>query len=219
MKLKIIPTSSPNFDASPINARFALIHYTACDLETTLKIFADPQKRVSCHYLISVAGDIYEPVGQKNGKFLRAWHAGRGFLPGGKEVVNLNESCIGIELENTNGNIFSYEEKQYKALFQLAEKIITDFPDLNSPDRWFGHEHFCGYRGKCDPGHLFNWERFFFNVFGPGHNQIRKPVLSGKALPVLRKLYETTAISGSPTAQMLLSSLTETLLGVRHADS
>ena len=69
-------------------------------IRKTLKIFKNPSSKVSCHWLISKRGKIYQVVEEKN----IAWHCG---LSRWKKLEGLNKNSIGIELDNPgHGNLY-----------------------------------------------------------------------------------------------------------------
>jgi N-acetyl-anhydromuramyl-L-alanine amidase AmpD len=78
---------------------------------------------------------------------------------GGLERTAFNMFSIGIEIINLNGNLFPYTEAQYAALTELLAHLIRRFPVLARAGRIVGHEDIAGFRGKCDPGVLFDWAR------------------------------------------------------------
>lgn len=159
---------SPNFDADLIAVEFVVIHYTALDLKHSLKVLCDPTRKVSCHLVISEAGEVFELVPCLDGQAARAWHAGESKLVlDNKEWVKFNDFSIGIELENSNGNVFPYPQVQMQALFDLLRSLRKTYPALNDPNRIIGHEQIAGFRGKCDPGRLFDWQKLFSEVY-PG---------------------------------------------------
>jgi N-acetylmuramoyl-L-alanine amidase len=157
---------SPNFTDLEISVEFAVLHYTATSLERTLEIFTDPTREASAHLVIDCDGTVYELVPCLDGGARRAWHAGKSRMEvpinGDSRIVEgFNDLSIGIELVNLNGNIFSYTEAQYGALFSVIERLKARYPALKRPDSIVGHEQISGFRGKCDPGIRFEWERLF----------------------------------------------------------
>ena len=66
--------------------------------------------KVSCHYLISKKGKIYQLVKDKN----IAWHAGKSKW---NNDINLNSKSIGVELVNSGNETFP--KNQIKALLRL----------------------------------------------------------------------------------------------------
>jgi N-acetylmuramoyl-L-alanine amidase len=163
---------SPNYTELEIPVEFAVLHYTAAPLQRTLEIFEGKGTEVSAHIVIDRDGTIYEVVPCLDGKPLRAWHAGRSrwVTTSGTEqrlLEAFNDFSLGIELVNENGNIFPYTDAQYAALFALFERLKTLYPALQRPQSVVGHEQIAGFRGKVDPGRLFEWQRFFSVVY-PG---------------------------------------------------
>lgn len=188
---------SPNFTDLEIPVEFAVIHFTGTTLERTLEIFQDHSSEVSAHLVIGRDGVVYEMVECLAGRALRAWHAGKSRLEvavhGDQRLVeSFNERSIGIELVNVNGNIFPYSEAQYGALFALLERLKALYPALQRPESIIGHEQIAGFRGKCDPGLRFEWERLF-SVCYPGRGAPRRaalcrPSLADKMANLVRSL-------------------------------
>jgi len=188
---------SPNFSDLVIPVEFVVVHYTAATLQRTLEIFLDPSTEVSAHLVIDRDGSVYEMVECFTGAPKRAWHAGKsrfeGNRAGGKaQVDGLNDCSIGIELVNLNGNIFPYSEAQYTSLFAVLDRLKGLYHSLKSPESIVGHEQVAGFRGKCDPGRCFEWERLY-SVCYPGQGMpSRMPVCSelmaGRLLDLVRSL-------------------------------
>ena len=157
---------SPNFDAEVIQPEFIILHYTGCDLEKTLEIFENPAMKVAAHFVIDLDGCCYDLGDFLNQPIRRAAHAGvsRWKLEDGHEFEGLNRSSIGIEIVNYNGNIFSFAEAQYETLRELIQRLQAKFPVLKDSARFLGHEHIAGFRGKADPGLLFDWPRVLSSV-------------------------------------------------------
>jgi len=143
-----------------IPVEFVVLHYTGTTLRRTLEIFLDPARQASSHLVIDRDGTVYEVVPCLGGEAKRAWHAGLSrFEFEGRLVEGLNDCAIGIELVNPNGNVFSYSEAQYGALDGCLTLLASKFPVLADRRRVIGHETVAGFRGKCDPGLLFDWTR------------------------------------------------------------
>ncbi|WP_211828193.1 N-acetylmuramoyl-L-alanine amidase [Kistimonas asteriae] len=152
----------PNQDRQIIPVEFLVLHYTATDLSNTLAIFQDDQRGVSSHMVIDVDGMVYSLVDCLQGQAYRAWHAGRSiYVDDEKAWSGFNDFSLGIELVNTNGNIFPFTDAQYQSLAAVVLLLKQHYPSLMSPSRILGHEHIAGYRGKVDPGYCFDWDRFW----------------------------------------------------------
>lgn len=189
---------SPNFDVTEIPVEFAVIHYTAVSAERTLKIFEDPTSKVSSHFVITESGEIFELVPALSAPALRAWHAGRSAcVVEGIEWKGFNDHSIGIELVNRNGNLFTYTDAQYSALARCLSALGTQYPALRAPGRIVGHEHISGFRGKADPGLLFDWKRLYAETFGPNASGPDRRAL---CTPKLADLL-TCAVTGNSRAQ------------------
>ena len=153
MNIKIIQKKSPNFDKRPkgVKINSIIIHYTGMKtLNQAYKRLCDKKSKVSSHYLIGRDGRIMNLVDEKN----RAWHAG---ISHWKGIDNLNDTSIGIELENP-GHEFGYipySKKQMKSLIFLCKKINKKYQI--HPEWVLGHSDIAPKRKK-DPGEKFNWK-------------------------------------------------------------
>lgn len=138
--------------------RFLILHYTAVDNASSLKLLTG--QNVSAHYLISDRVDsrtrkpvVYGLVSEEK----RAWHAGVSNWNG---RVNLNDSSVGIEIVNpgfTEGMLgqktwYPYPQQQINALKTLAREIIRRYSI--TPDNVLGHSDIAPLR-KQDPGRFF----------------------------------------------------------------
>jgi N-acetylmuramoyl-L-alanine amidase len=155
MKKKLIKykvSLSPNFSIRKKKIKFIIIHYTGMkSFRDTIALFNSAKSKVSCHWLISRRGVLYKIVEENK----VAWHAGISFW---KEEKNLNNSSIGIELENQgHGRDYRpFTNSQLLALERLIKRIKTEY-NLNIIDV-IGHSDIAPHR-KSDPGELFDWER------------------------------------------------------------
>lgn len=179
---------SPNFENRDIPVEFLVLHYTAGDLERALSIFEDPAWKVSCHLLIAEDGEVFELVPCWNGVAKRAAHAGLSRLSlDGREYTGFNDFSLGIELVNRNGNLLEFTSAQYDALVHVMRHLKAQYPSLASPQRVVGHEHVAGWRGKADPGHCFDWDRFFASCYPGEAAPLREPVCPDSLVAALRK--------------------------------
>lgn len=132
--------------------KYIILHYTGMkDLKTAYLRLMDPSSEVSSHYLISKSGKIYNLLCPK----LKAWHAGKSKW---KNEENLNESSIGIEIEN-KGHEFGYTNftnSQYQSLNKLINSLIVNFRIENQNILY--HSDIAPNRKK-DPGEKFYFEK------------------------------------------------------------
>ncbi len=146
---------SNSFDErSSQEIKFLILHFTAQDFQTSLKLLQD---QVSVHYLVSSQPvEVFQLVDE--GK--KAWHCGESFWAG---MVALNNNSIGIEIVNLDGNINPYPEEQMEAVMELCKQIISRHNI--APDCVLGHSDVAPIR-KDDPGSLFPWRQFYENGIG-----------------------------------------------------
>lgn len=138
--------------------KFIIVHYTACDDETSIKTLTE--ENVSAHYLVTTSKR--EPVFQLVSDDERAWHAGRSYFRGRS---NLNDTSIGIEIVNPGikevdgrAEFCPFGESQIKKTARLIKKLSEKYNV--SPDKILGHSDIAPQR-KTDPGPLFPWERMY----------------------------------------------------------
>lgn len=141
--------------------RFLVIHYTAEDFSSSLSILTDEQ--VSAHYLISA----YPPLDQGKPVVWQlvpesqaAWHAG---ASGWRGFTRLNNSSIGIEVENAGYQQTLVGEKwapfpppQIAVLTDIARQIVARYQI--APQNVVAHSDIAPLR-KQDPGPLFPWQQ------------------------------------------------------------
>ena len=146
---------SPNCNDRQLPITMAVIHYTEMKpMETALDRLTDPHASVSAHYLISEEGVVTQLVPEAK----RAWHAGKSYWRGTKDV---NSASVGIELDHPghreeNGGYRPFDKRQIDALIPLLARIVEDYdiPRANV----VGHSDVAPMR-KVDPGELFPWDR------------------------------------------------------------
>jgi len=149
----MIKLKTPNFEVcNNRKIKYIIIHYTDMKtLSSAIKRLQSKVAKVSCHYVISKKGTIYQLVNEKD----IAWHAG--ISKWGKDT-NLNDKSIGIELDN-NG-FEDYPNKQIKSLIKLIKKIKKKYKIRKN--RVLGHSHIAPGR-KIDPGPKFPWKMLYRN--------------------------------------------------------
>lgn len=141
--------------------KYLIIHYTGMiDFYSAYRKLNDLKSEVSCHYLISREGKIYNLLCPK----FKGWHAG---ISEWKNVKNLNDYSIGIELENKGHEhgYTNFTNSQYHKLKQLIKFLKFNFY-IKDEDIIF-HSDIAPNRKK-DPGEKFivkklGIERFNFH--------------------------------------------------------
>ena len=137
-------------------AQFLILHYTALDFPTSLKVLAEGG--VSSHYLVrDNPPTIYQLVDDNR----RAFQAGASSWKG---QTQLNAASIGIEIVNLGyqntpqGRVyFDFPPAQIDAVIALVKKIVAEHGI--KPERVLGHSDIAPQR-KPDPGPRFPWKRF-----------------------------------------------------------
>lgn len=173
MTLSFIDRPSPNWNERLRPVSLVVLHYTGMQgLEPALRVLTDPRpvagaypgpwhsdqvdpaspmNRVSSHYVVSEAGEIFRLVAEDK----RAWHAGTGSWLGRDDI---NSASIGIEIVN-GGHDFGlpdYPEPQVQAVIALVTDILARWS--LPPEAVIGHSDMAPGR-KPDPGEKFPWER------------------------------------------------------------
>ena len=150
--MEMIWTPSPNFDERTLPISILVMHYTGMkSADLAIRQLANPEAKVSAHYVVSEDGQIVQMVKEEN----RAWHAGRGSWRG---IDNVNSASIGIEIVNP-GHEWGYipfPEEQMDSVTRLAAAIVERYNII--PANVIGHSDLAPAR-KQDPGELFDWER------------------------------------------------------------
>ena len=97
---------------------FLILHYTALpSIEDSIRYLCDKKNKVSCHYIISQNGNIYNLVDEK----YRAWHAGQSAWLLKKD---LNSASIGIEMDfSTSHNNNKFSKLLIKSLICLLKYL------------------------------------------------------------------------------------------------
>ncbi len=149
--MQVLPRTSPNHDARDAPVDMLVMHYTGMQsAAAALERLTDPAAKVSAHYTIDEDGTVYAHVPEAR----RAWHAGRSFWAGRR---NVNSCSIGVELVNP-GHEFGYRpfpQTQIAALIELSNGILARHAIV--PSRVLGHSDVAPAR-KDDPGELFPWQ-------------------------------------------------------------
>jgi N-acetylmuramoyl-L-alanine amidase len=138
-----------------------VLHHTASSLPSALDSLQGRSKShmVGVHYLVSdeqPKARIFRMCPDT----LAAYHAGKSAW--GK-AESLNQSSLGIEIVNYDGNVHPYPKPQVEAVLALAQHLVTTH--RISPENVVAHSDIAVGR-KVDPGALFPWEYFAANGVG-----------------------------------------------------
>jgi N-acetylmuramoyl-L-alanine amidase len=129
-----------------------ILHYTGMPTgDAALALLCSPAAEVSSHYLVWEDGRIWQLVPESR----RAWHAGRSFWGGERD---LNSRSIGIEIVNPghDGGCPPYPDAQIEAVIALCRDIVARLGV--APERILAHSDIAPAR-KADPGEAFPWRR------------------------------------------------------------
>ena len=154
--------------------KYIILHYTGMkNLQSAYGRLISPLSDVSAHYLVSKEGKIYNLLCPR----FKAWHAGKSQW---RKDKNLNNSSIGIELEN-KGHDHGYTKftsKQYGSLKELINFLKINYR-LNDECILF-HSDISPNRKK-DPGEKFNLNKI-------GVYRFNKLKVNNKNLPLSKML-------------------------------
>ncbi|MCQ8189535.1 N-acetylmuramoyl-L-alanine amidase [Streptomyces rugosispiralis] len=152
-----IPASTSNYRVSsrptsyPID--FIVIHVTQETFPDAMKIFQDPAKQVSAHYMVASAdGYIGQFVREKD----VAWHAGN---------KDYNNRSIGIEHEGWVDDAKWFTDAMYASSAALTAAVCDRYGIPKNRDHIIGHVEVPG-ADHTDPGPLWDWDRYMRLVNG-----------------------------------------------------
>jgi len=153
---------SPNVEERRNGCRpdMVVLHYTGMSsAEKAIGWLANPQSKVSCHYVIDEGGRITQLAAE----CARAWHAGASRW---KDACDLNSLSIGIEIQNPGHEhgYPSFPRAQLQAVAALCRDISARCGVR--PERILAHSDIAPGR-KIDPGEKFDWA--FLASHGVGH--------------------------------------------------
>lgn len=152
--------SSPNFNGRGGKAITALcLHTTEGWWDSDLEWLCSAASGVSCHYVISPAGEIFQIVKDLD----RAWHAGAGYWNG---CSDLNTISIGIELSHVDGH--PYDPAQWAACDELSRMLISRYPiqqHMVCAHRWYAPDRRSDPTDISDP-ELHAWIAGLYDVHG-----------------------------------------------------
>lgn len=148
--------------------RQIVLHYTVIDFERSLSVLKGESGRsVSAHYLINdqLTEEYPDYIYQLLPDAKRAWHAG--VSQWGMDG-NVNNSSIGIEIVNRDGNLHPYPAEQMKAVVFLVKQLVERYNI--DPVNVVGHSDVAPGR-KIDPGSLFPWRMLYEQGIGAWYEE------------------------------------------------
>lgn len=175
----MIEAPSNNHAPRAVAIAHLVLHHTAQPLDVSLDLLRFG--RVSAHYVVDANGDVYRLVDEA----LVAWHAG---LSWWGEARALNESSIGIEIVNMDGNVHDYPAAQRDAVIALCRGILARHPGIAARNV-VGHSDIAPRR-KDDPGGRFFWRALAEAGVGlwPRAAAVAGPADQAALLAVLRRI-------------------------------
>ncbi len=166
---EVVPSPNQGERVGPLD--MLILHYTGMPTaQVALARLCDPAAEVSAHYFVFEDGRIVQMVDEER----RAWHAGRGFWDGERD---LNSRSIGIEIAHVghDGGLPPYPDAQIAAVIALCRDILArrKIP----PQRVLAHSDVAPER-KEDPGEVFPWDKLA--DAGIGHHVPPAPIRDGR---------------------------------------
>ncbi len=143
--------------------RFIVIHTTEVSYEGTVRIFTDPSRSASAHYLVrSRDGLVTKFISPKH----VAWHAGNWFY---------NMHSVGIEHEafSAEGHAW-FTDALYASSAALVRHLARRYHVPLDREHIFGHDEVPGLtqarqpQMHWDPGPYWDWDRFMRMVRAEG---------------------------------------------------
>lgn len=166
--------------------QFLILHHTAAPLPSALDILQgkDPSHKVGIHYLVSD-----EPLARVF-KFapenFSTSHAGKSKW---LNIKSMNQSSLGIEIVNLDGNSKPYPTSQITKVIEVALDIIKRYQI--PPSNVLAHSDIAIGR-KIDPGALFPWKLLAERGVGAWPDDIdvqRFSLIYKKNLPTREELF------------------------------
>lgn len=146
MPLAYAYVPSPHFDMRPpdVVVDCVVLHSTVTTtVEETVRVFLDPVRKVSAHFIVGKEGQIVQMVPVE----MRAWHAGISELEG---ISGVNAYSVGIEMVNRNDGRDPYPKAQYEAVAGLLRFLRSRYAIPDS--RIVSHAQVALPKGrKSDP--------------------------------------------------------------------
>ncbi|MEI7602042.1 MAG: N-acetylmuramoyl-L-alanine amidase [Opitutae bacterium] len=140
----ILPRSVP--------VTYLILHHTAAPLPSALEILRgkDPQHKVGIHYLVS--DEVTPRVFKLAAEEFSTSHAGKSKW---LNIKSMNQSSVGIEIVNLDGNTKAYPKEQISKVIDLSLDIVKrhQIPATNV----LAHSDIAIGR-KVDPGSNFPWK-------------------------------------------------------------
>ncbi|WP_240436999.1 N-acetylmuramoyl-L-alanine amidase [Streptomyces sporangiiformans] len=145
------PAHTANYTASnrptshPVD--FLIIHMTQATYANTLRIFQNPKKQVSAHYVVrSADGHVTQMVRERD----VAWHAGN---------WDYNTRSIGIEHEGWVDQPAYFTDAMYAQSAKLTAAICTRYGIPKDRAHIIAHYEVPG-SDHTDPGPNWDWTRY-----------------------------------------------------------
>jgi N-acetylmuramoyl-L-alanine amidase len=160
--------------------RYLILHHTAASLPSSIQILQGKSEtnKVGIHYL--VCNKPQPQVYRFAPEHLATSHAGKSAW---RQDQSLNQSSVGIEIVNLDGNLNPYPPSQIAQIIALCQEIIIRYKI--DPTHVLAHSDVSIGRKK-DPGSLFPWKELAEAGIGawPDEADIQKfQTLYAKKLP------------------------------------
>lgn len=152
-----VPAAAENFQAADRPSEFpidtVIVHVTQEVYANALKIFQDPAKEVSIHYLVrSNDGHVAQTVKEKD----VAWHAGNS---------DFNHRSIGIEHEGYVDDPKWFTDELYASSAKVTAAACDAYGIPKDRKHIIGHVEVPG-TDHTDPGPNWDWDKYMKLVNG-----------------------------------------------------
>lgn len=143
--------------ADDVDPSMIILHYTQTkDFQALDDIFMGrnvvPEVgRVSAHYVVDVNGHVVQYVEEKH----RAWHAGRSYWGGMRDI---NSHSFGVEIVHPGHDHIEegYPFEQIEGVIEVCRHLVYEYSI--KPWNILAHSDVAPDR-KIDPGEFFPWQR------------------------------------------------------------
>lgn len=161
-----------------------IVHDIEGPASSAIRIFQNPARQVSAHYIVGGDGQVFQMVREHN----VAWHAGN---------RGINHRAIGIETEGYAFRPGWYNPTTYEAEARLVRDITRRYGIPRDRTHIIGHAEvpnpkdpakFGGISGHTDPGPYWNWPAFMTLVRNDARRiqaEIPATIRPGEVLPAV----------------------------------
>lgn len=153
---------SSNFTKGPFEMKGVMLHMTLGNLQSSLNTLTNPDNEVSCHFVISREGEIFQLVSTTD----MAWHGGYIYNPSERftkialrkrwrSFVNPNKYLIGIEFiagydVDLDGVVEPNEKLWTEKQMASATELVQGLLEMDDPDWIITHRDGASYKPNLE---------------------------------------------------------------------